>query len=578
MEIVWDILNGIKVHVVLLAVQLSFSLWSFVAPMLIHEAVNPLVFNTYRDLSASCVMIIVILILGYGPKDVDKCDYLLFFLLGFCSFINLMSTTYALEYLVGPGAMAPSNSSSSMYFALIALLVPVIASGLSMMKRLERVTFLKFLGLWFAAAGATVVIFYSHQYLPPFSSTAAADSSSTLIHLSHMSPTEASSTLAIGLVFAVTHSISLALLMVYQVPLVLKYTPLHVTTIYYTIGTLLSLLLIGITAIITAFDSSSSEQDSTGASVAMFTIQLHDFSFANGSTLFALLYATLLVALLPYNALSWSASYVPPSISTLYYNTLPLYTALGACIYMFFGLSQYAYNSNSSDSSSAGSSNSNNSKNNSGSSAAAEMYSLPLILGSLATILGIGMTIAGRYFEVEENHRNRILNNVSAIRKHMSHINVHTGFGSDEENENEDGDDDDDFGFGFDSGGLRFGEGLGDLSYSFQLQPSEQHLLSSLDLRNLDAYSTSTSTDNNHIEMSSNSITNNGGHECSFDSNSNSSIATTGTVSGSPIMPTASKTSNPLHMASVNSSQGAYTQVGIHGDDDDDDDDNGGYI
>ena len=211
---------------------------------------------------------------------------------------------------------------------------------------------------------------------------------------------------------------------------------------------------------------------------------------------------------------------MPPSTSTLYHNTWPLFASLCGFVYTLYDL------------------NSGTSITGSGFDAAMELWSKNMIVGVVVLVCGIALTILGRYLEVQENQRNRILNSVGAIRKQMNAINVNTGWASDDE----------------EGGAL---DGLGDISFSFQ--PSEQRLLGF----GLGAYT----AENYQIEM----------NEINASSNSNSNSRAGGSGSGSAHTggDSGSYTGNSP-TAVQNPMQGSYQVVETLPDDDYDDDD--GYI
>ena len=209
---------------------------------------------------------------------------------------------------------------------------------------------------------------------------------------------------------------------------------------------------------------------------------------------------------------------MPPSTSTLYHNTWPLFASLCGFVYTLYDL------------------NSGTSITGSGFDAAMELWSKNMIVGVVVLVCGIALTILGRYLEVQENQRNRILNSVGAIRKQMNAINVNTGWASDDE----------------EGGAL---DGLGDISFSFQ--PSEQRLLGF----GLGAYT----AENYQIEM----------NEINASSNSNSNSRAGGSGSAHTGGDSGSYTGNSP-TAVQNPMQGSYQVVETLPDDDYDDDD--GYI
>jgi uncharacterized membrane protein len=116
-----------------------------------------------------------------------------------------------------------------------------------------------------------------------------------------------------GIMFACLQVTSMAILLVAVKPLLNKYEPAVVTTMYFSVGTALMFLLC--LAMITTFPASA-------------------FDF-NGATMpwVALLYSSVMVGMVAFFALNWAGKHVSPTVATVYFTFQPVGTcALSALI------------------------------------------------------------------------------------------------------------------------------------------------------------------------------------------------------------------------------------------------------
>jgi len=260
-------------HLALIFTQLCFSGWHILSSLALGNGANPLVFAFYREITASICMCIYVYFLHieFRIYKEDICRYVF---LGFCSFVNVVGSVFALDYI------SPTK------YALFQPTIPCIATLLSITLRLEKITILKLLGIALAFAGAVIVTLWD-----PDGNLNANDSNPTL-----------------GLILVICQVTCMASLIVFQKPLLSKYEPVLLTFAYYSIGSLFTcvMMLIWIPWL-TAPDM-------------YFNHKLWPW--------LTLIYAVLFPTFFAYNAYSWAGKRLIPSVTTVYSTLQPVGTGI----------------------------------------------------------------------------------------------------------------------------------------------------------------------------------------------------------------------------------------------------------
>ena len=269
-----------SVHVVLVLVQLCFSGWHVIGSLVFREGTNPLIFALYREIYASILMLAYVVVLKL-KISIEVPDYLRFCYLGLCSFLNVVLTVVALQYI------SPSR------YAMMQPCIPVLATIVSYSIGLESLNTLKICGIVFAACGAVLI-----------------EVLSTRMENEH--------NVTLGTTLVAVQCIAMANLLVFQKPLVHKYESSLVTFVFYTIGSVLTLLVCVIRA-------------------DYFT--LNDL-LLNQKVIpwVGLFYVSVVASLFTYNAIAWAGKHVSPSILTVYCTVQPIGTIFLSVIFLGHGV------------------------------------------------------------------------------------------------------------------------------------------------------------------------------------------------------------------------------------------------
>jgi len=268
------------VHGVLVLVQLCFSGWHVIGSLVFKDGTNPLIFALYREIYASILMLAYVVVQRIKIA-IDVSDYLRFCYLGLCSFLNVVLTVVALQYI------SPSR------YALMQPCVPVLATIVSYSIGLESLNTLKICGIAFAACGAAFIELLSTKM-------------------------ENENNVTLGTTLVAIQCIAMANLLVFQKPLVHKYESSVVTFVFYAIGSVLTLMVCVIRA-------------------DYFT--LNDL-LLNQKIIpwFGLFYVSVFASLFTYNALAWAGKHVSPSILTVYCTVQPVGTILLSVLFLRHGV------------------------------------------------------------------------------------------------------------------------------------------------------------------------------------------------------------------------------------------------
>jgi drug/metabolite transporter (DMT)-like permease len=236
------------------------------------EGADPFVFVLYRELLGSVMMYAYARYCGLEVK-IERVDYLRFLILGFFSFVNVVGAMLALKYI------------SATRFAIFQPSIPCIATTISILVGLERITVLKVVGIALAVGGAVIT---------------------ELWHEGSSDDDEEDITL--GTIIVSCQVVAMGALMVFVKPMLSKYNPAVVTVTYYSIGGFYTLLLT------VAFAYSFVPND------LIFNSKLLPW--------LGLAYAATFATFYPYNALSWAGKQLTPGATTVYCTFQPVGTIL----------------------------------------------------------------------------------------------------------------------------------------------------------------------------------------------------------------------------------------------------------
>mmetsp|Transcript_738 Transcript_738/g.747 ORF Transcript_738/g.747 Transcript_738/m.747 type:complete len:334 (+) Transcript_738:240-1241(+) len=267
---------GYVVYILLVLVQLAFSGWYIVGSLSLRTGADPFIFASYREIIASVLMLMFVFSRKV-PITIDMIDVPRLTFIGVCSFLNIVGTILALQYI------SPSR------YSLLQPLNPIIASSLSIIMGIEKLTLEKLIGAVIAVAGAYIVEIFSNRQ--------AYEKDVTL-----------------GMVLTVIQCSGIACVIVFQVPLLQKYDSALVTLIYYSVGTF-------ITIIICAIWSRHFEYE--------------DFIFhENPLCWVALIYAAIFASFFTFNVYSWAGKSVSPSMITLCMTIQPVATSILSFLFL----------------------------------------------------------------------------------------------------------------------------------------------------------------------------------------------------------------------------------------------------
>jgi drug/metabolite transporter (DMT)-like permease len=261
-------------HLALLSAQLCFSGWHIVGSLALKDGADPFVFVLYRELFASLMMALLYFGVQKQPlfNVIEPQDYRRFFGLGVCSFINVVGAMLALKYI------SPTR------FAIFQPGIPCIATVISILVGLEGFTWMKTAGILMAVSGAIITELWN----------SGGDEDEKNVYL--------------GTAIVTCQVFGMANLIVFVKPILNKYNSLFITFVYYSIGTVLTMILF-----------------------LVFTYQytVSDLYF-DGSLLpwLGLCYASIFATVYTYNVYSWAGREVSPSASTVYSTFQPVGTIL----------------------------------------------------------------------------------------------------------------------------------------------------------------------------------------------------------------------------------------------------------
>lgn len=256
-------------HLLSLSGQICFSGWHIIGSLALKDGADPFVFALYREL-LGCLIMYLITYYKNEAVWIKKEDYMRFLFLGLCSFVNVVGTVFALQYI------------SATRYAIFQPAIPCIATVVSIFVGLDKVTWIKLLGVAIAVAGAVLAEAWS----------SSSDEKNVFA----------------GSIISTLQVTAMALLIVFSKPVLAKYPPSAVTLAYYGTGTVLTALLA-----------------SAWACAGQF--QAADFVFHHETLPWiALAYASIVATAYTYNVFSWAGQRLSPSLVTVYCTFQPVGT------------------------------------------------------------------------------------------------------------------------------------------------------------------------------------------------------------------------------------------------------------
>lgn len=264
--------NKTLAHISLVTAQLCFSGWHIVGSQALKGGADPFIFALYRELTASIMMFLVV-VFSDLPIKIDKQDYVRFFLLGVCSFVNVVGAMLSLKYI------------SATRFAIFQPSIPCIATVISILVGLEKFTWIKAVGILLAVGGAILTEVWQEG-----------------------GSNEEEANVTLGTIIVSCQVFAMGCLIVFSKAMLSKYHPAVVTVVYYSTGSIITLVL-------------------CAGFAYQFTVKDLYFHGEYFSWL-ALAYASTFATLYPYNVLSWAGKQLSPSVTTVYCTFQPVGTIL----------------------------------------------------------------------------------------------------------------------------------------------------------------------------------------------------------------------------------------------------------
>lgn len=268
--------NSICPHIALVIAQLLFSGYQVLGSIVLSNGTaDPVLFSLYRALIAVVVLYSIVRYANV-PIEIESEDYYRFIALGFFSCLNVVGNTLALQYI------------SATRFSIFQPSVPCIATMVSIILGMEAFTLTKLVGITLSVGGAVMV------------ETWHANSSNT-----------SEANIPVGSFVVAVQCTSLALLIVLQKPLTVKYNTKVVTFVYYTVGTVFVLL------VCLGWVAAKGE-----VSPAFFALNYDETAWL------VMMYSAALCTAFSYNAIGWASKLLSPSLTTLYCTIQPIGTIL----------------------------------------------------------------------------------------------------------------------------------------------------------------------------------------------------------------------------------------------------------
>lgn len=270
-------------HAGLLSVQLCFSGWHIIGSMALKDGADPLVFALYRELLATIGMMFIVLC-KYPRFSIESKDHVRFVCLGFFSFVNVVGAVMALKYI-------PATT-----FSIFQPCIPCVATLISIIIRIERFSYLKAIGILLAVSGAIITEVWGSD--GSVDDDDKADSFHTYV----------------GSAIVSAQVIGMACLVVFSKPILSKYPPAIITFVYYSIGTIFTIILFA---------------------AMSFTLTVSEFYFNSGlSPWLGLIYVAFVATIYPYNVYSWAGKQLTPSAVTVYSTCQPVGTMLLSLLFL----------------------------------------------------------------------------------------------------------------------------------------------------------------------------------------------------------------------------------------------------
>lgn len=267
-------------------VQLAFSGWHIVGSLALQGGADPLAFAAYREVFASMIMVVIVWANKQSVLQIQREDYLRFFCLGICSFINVVGTIIALTYI------------SATRYAIFQPSIPCVATAIAIIIGIEAFSWIKGLGILLAVGGAVLIDAWD---------TGSSSGSSVV-----------ESNVTVGSLLVSVQVVAMASLIVFQRPLLTKYESVVVTFGYYTIGTLITLVM-----------------------CACWEFRFDAQSFVFGGALLpwlALAYATVFATVFTYNTYTYVSKILSPSVITIYNTLQPVGTVVLSVLFLGSGV------------------------------------------------------------------------------------------------------------------------------------------------------------------------------------------------------------------------------------------------
>lgn len=265
-------------HIALMVAQLS---WSGFHIIYQEYGIDPLLFAAYREVLASVFMLgICVASIKTMPAWPPRCDYLTFVICGYCSFLNVVGSLFALQYLGGTA------------FAICQPLIPIVTAVLS--SREEILGLGQGAGILMAVAGAIIAETQKSPTASSLKDPLLNDGVDALGYIAMSVQVTAMSTLIIIQRYSMLDG---------------GYDSRTFTFYYYSTGTVLTLFFLALQ------ETAAPRSGATGSQLTP----------AVG---LALLYAATFATALAFNCITYAGKHLPSSTVTLYVCFQPLFTGI----------------------------------------------------------------------------------------------------------------------------------------------------------------------------------------------------------------------------------------------------------
>lgn len=302
----FDLSKTTSAHIILIFVHLSFSFWHIIASLTLRN-IDPFIFALTRELF-SCIIFL------YLTNRVFSFDFFQYnfltsserysiLLLGLFSFINVLAAVISL-YFISPTV-----------FAIFQTLIPIITTFFSIIFKYEILTQKKVASILLAVTGAVISIYYK--------ASKGSSIEETIYFLPYFSISISS--LSIGYFLLISQIFAMSMIILVSKPLLFKISPLLLTTYYYLLGTVITL----VSFVFMCFFGFNNLVD-----IFQF------FTVYDIKSKFSLMYCVFFATIFSYVMLQFANRELSPSISSVYCTVQPISTSILSYIFLSISITK----------------------------------------------------------------------------------------------------------------------------------------------------------------------------------------------------------------------------------------------